>query len=268
MQKMVNEFSLAYTSSGQGAPVVLIHGYPLSRQIWAPQAAALADAAHILAPDLRGHGDSQAVPGPYSMDLFAADIKAFLEALGVAEQIVLGGLSMGGYVAFAFLRKYPHLVKGLILTATRAAADSEQAKAGREQTALLAREKGVQAVVQGMLPKMFAPTTLEGNPGLVMQIKDVMESTSLDGVIGDLAAMKERPDSTPELSGISIPTLIVHGAQDAIVPLAEAQAMQQAIPAATLQVIEGAGHLPNLENPGAYNQALRQFLARLDGKQP
>lgn len=258
----VNGYSLAYTDSGKGTPLVLIHGYPLSRKIWQPQAADLSDTARVLAPDLRGHGDSQAVPGSYSVDLLAADIKAFLEFLKIQEKIVLGGLSMGGYIVFAFLRNYPELVKGLILTATRAAADSPQAKAAREQTATLAQQQGVQAVAQGMLPKMFAPVTLESKPGLVNQLKEIMEHTSLEGVTGDLAAMKDRPDSTPDLGAIQVPTLVIHGAQDAIVPLEEARAMQRAIPGATLQVIENAGHLPNLENEPAYNQAVRKFLAQ------
>ncbi len=264
MQANVNGFSMAYTSAGQGTPLVFIHGYPLSRQIWTAQASGLADTARVLAPDLRGHGDSQSVPGPYSVDLLAADIKAFLETAGVHEKIVLCGLSMGGYVAFAFIRNYPHLVKGLILTATRAAADSAQAKAGREQTAVLARQDGVQAIVKGMLPKMFAPSTLESKPDLVNDLKEIMEHTSLEGVLGDLAAMQQRPDSTPDLSGIQVPTMVVHGAQDAIIPLEEARAMQQAIPNSTLQVIEDAGHLPNMENVTAYNQAVLQFLSQFD----
>ena len=118
MNVQVNGFSMAYTSAGSGLPVVFVHGYPLSRRIWEPQASGLSDAARVLAPDLRGHGESQPVPGPYSMDLLADDLNAFLDVLGSVRPVVLCGHSMGGYVAFAFWRKYAARLAGLILTST------------------------------------------------------------------------------------------------------------------------------------------------------
>ena len=264
MQIQVNKFSMAYSDQGSGTPVVLIHGYPLNRRIWQPQLEALSQQARIITPDLRGHGDSQAVTGPYSMDLLAQDVAALLDQLQITEPVILGGLSMGGYVTFAFYRLFPERVKGLILTATRAAADTPAAREARQQTAENARRQGVAAIAETMLPKLLAPYSLEQHPELVNTVREIMLSTSLEGILGDLAAMTARPDSTPTLPTIQVPTLVVHGAQDILIPLAEAQAMQQAIPNARLEVIAQAGHLPSLETPQAYNQTLSQFLKQFD----
>jgi 3-oxoadipate enol-lactonase len=263
MNIQLPDFTLAYTDAGQGLPLLFVHGYPLNRALWQPQVEGLGDIARILAPDLRGHGDSQTMPGPYSMDLFADDLNAFLDALGITQPIVLCGLSMGGYVAFAFFRKYAVRLAGLILTATRAAADTPQQKAARDQSAETARQQGVQAIVTAMLPRLLSPKTYAQHPDLVAQVKMIMEHTSLEGILGDLAGLKERPDSTPNLSQIRLPTLLLPGADDPIVPLQEAQAMHAGIQGARLEIIPDAGHLPNLENPSAFNRAVRRFLDTL-----
>ncbi len=263
MYLQLPDYTLAYTDLGQGLPLVFIHGYPLNRGLWQPQVDELWDVARVLAPDLRGHGDSQPVPGPYSMDLLAEDVKAFLDSLGINQPVILCGLSMGGYIAFAFFRKYASRMAGLILTATRALADTPQQKAGRDQSAQLAGQMGVEAIVEGMLPKLLSPKTYAQRPELAALARTIMEKTSLAGILGDLAGLKERPDSTPTLGQIHLPTLILHGADDQIIPLQEAQAMQAAIPGARLEVIPDGGHLLNLENPAAFNQAVRSFLKEL-----
>jgi pimeloyl-ACP methyl ester carboxylesterase len=170
---------------------------------------------------------------------------------------------MGGYVAFAFYRKYAHRLQGLILTATRAAADSPQGKALRDQAASTALQEGVATVVDGMLPKLLSPESYESKPELVARLLAIMERTSLEGMLGALMAMKERPDSTPTLDLIQVPALVIHGADDPIVPLEEAQAMAAAIQGAQMEVIPEAGHLPNLENPQAFNHAVREFVTAL-----
>jgi len=256
-------FSMAYSEAGRGLPLLLIHGYPLNRRMWAPQLLGLADIARLLAPDLRGHGESQAVPGPYNMDMFADDLAAFLDALGIRQKIVLCGLSMGGYIAFAFYRKYAARLAGLILTATRAAADTPQARLARDQSAELARQQGVNVIVDAMLPKLVAPATSKNCPELVEQARQMMAASSLEAILGDLVALKERPDSIPTLSEIHLPTLLLPGADDQIIPLQEAQALHAAIHGSVLKVIPDAGHLPNLENPAAFNAAVRIFLNRL-----
>jgi 3-oxoadipate enol-lactonase len=256
-------FSMAYSEAGKGLPLLFVHGYPLNRHMWDPQIQELADVARVLAPDLRGHGESQAVPGPYSVDLFADDLAAFLDALGIRQKVVLCGLSMGGYIVFAFYRKYASRLAGLILTATRAAADTPQARLARDQSAELARQQGVDAIVDAMLPKLLAPATSQSRPELVEQARQIMASTSLESILGDLVALKERPDSTPTLANIRLPTLLLPGAEDQIIPLQEAQAMHAALRGSVLEVIPDAGHLLNLENPAAFNAAVRLFLKSL-----
>lgn len=240
--------------------MLFIHGYPLSRQLWQPQVEGLADVARLLAPDLRGHGDSQATPPPYSMELFADDLNAFLDALGITQPVVLCGLSMGGYVAFAFYRKYARRVTGLILTATRATADSPEMRSARDQAAADARRKGVDSIINSMLPRLVSPRSYQEQPELVERVRTIMRSISLEGMSGDLAGLRDRPDSTPLLGSIHQPTLLLPGMEDQIISFKEADAMRAAIPGARLQIIPEAGHLPNLENPTAFNQAIREFL--------
>jgi len=260
MQLTVNGFSMAYSDAGQGTPLLLVHGFPLNGRLWHPQLDGLSDVARVIAPDLRGHGDSQAVPGPYSMDLFADDLNVLLDALGIQEKIILCGLSMGGYVVFAFYRKYAHRLHGLILTATRAGADTSAGKAGRDKMMVLAREKGVAAISESMLPKLLAPQTYPARPDLVEQVRAITLGVSLEGVLGDLAALKERPDSTSTLAQIDVPTLILHGADDQIIPLSEAEAMRAGIHGSKLVVVPQAGHLLGLENANLFNQAVRHSL--------
>lgn len=263
MQVSINGYTMAYDEAGHGLPLIFVHGFPLNRQLWQPQLDGLSDVARVIAPDLRGHGDSDPAPGPYSVELFADDLNAFLNALGIQEKIVLCGLSMGGYVAFAFYRKYAQRLRGLILTATRAAADSLESRLARDQMAALAQVQGVAGVVESMLPKMLSPATLQNRPEIVARAQAIMLRTSLQAVLGDLAALKERPDSTPTLAQIDVPTLLLPGADDQIVPLSEAEAMRDGIRGARLVVVQGAGHLPGLENAEAFNEAVREYLGGL-----
>ncbi|MFM8322859.1 MAG: alpha/beta fold hydrolase [Chloroflexota bacterium] len=260
----VNGFSMAYTDEGAGQPLLFVHGYPLNRRLWAPQALALSGQYRVLAVDLRGHGESDPVPGPYNMDLLADDLNAFLDALHIDQPVVLCGLSMGGYVAFAFWRRYAARLCGLILTATRAAADSDEARRARDAAIETARTRGVSAIVEGMLPKMLAPLSYEQRPELVQQVRQILLATSLEGVLGDLAALRDRVDSTATLSQINVPVMIVHGREDQIIPLKEAEGMAAQLRRAELQVLSNAGHLPNLENTPVFNQAVRQFVTDLN----
>jgi 3-oxoadipate enol-lactonase len=170
---------------------------------------------------------------------------------------------MGGYVTMAFYRKYPERVAGLVLAATRAGADSGDGKANRESAAAEAQEKGISAIIDAMLPKMMAPQTYEDQPQLVERVRSIMAATTVRGVVGAQLGMKERPDSTPLLSGIRVPTLVVHGADDQIIPPQEAEAMHAAIPGSQLHILPGSGHLLNLEQPDLFNQALGAFLSTI-----
>lgn len=263
MQIELKDFTMSYEDAGDGLPVVFIHGYPLGRWMWAPQIAGLADAARVIAPDLRGHGDSSATAGEYTMDLLADDIHAMLDILAIKKPVVLCGLSMGGYVALAFCRRYPQRVAGLVMAASRASADAPETRANRDKTMALAKEKGLPAIVEQMLPKMMAPQTYQTKPELVERVRLIMEAVSLDGVLGDQAGMKNRPDSLPTLAAFDKPLLIIQGEEDQFAPREVAEAMKNAAPQARMALIPAAGHLPNLEQPELFNQVLREFLKQL-----
>lgn len=257
------DFVMAFQDSCDKPALLLIHGFPLSSQMWDPQVEDLADFVRVVAPDLRGHGQSDSVPGPYSITLLADDCADLLGHLNVATPFVVCGLSMGGYVALEFYRRYPEYVAGLILAATRASADSAEGKAGRDQAAELAKNEGATAVSAGMLPKMLAPQNYKADEELVDFVTEILGTVSLNGVTGALAAMRDRVDSTPMLGDIDVPVLIIHGANDQIIPVSEAEAMHKAIPDSQLVIIPGAGHLPNLEQPDIFNDAVIDFLEEL-----
>jgi 3-oxoadipate enol-lactonase len=259
-----NDFTLAYQDSCSGPTLLLIHGFPLNSSLWESQIEDLSDSARVLAPDLRGYGLSEATPPPYSMEMMADDCMGLLDSLGVQEPVIVCGLSMGGYVAFEFYRRFPKWVAGLILVATRAGADDEAGRAGRDRMIADVRERGVEPVVKAMLPKLLAPDNYERNEQLVSFVREMIESSSPKGMIGALEAMKSRPDSTPTLPEITVPVLVVHGEDDQIIPVAEAEAMCDAISGAELEVLPGAGHLPNLEQVDAFNEAVWDFLLRLE----
>jgi pimeloyl-ACP methyl ester carboxylesterase len=263
MHVQIDGINLAFEDKGAGLPLLFIHGYPLSRRIWDAQLEGLADVARLIAPDLRGHGGSDAVREPYSMDMLADDCYFLLKALGITGPVVLCGLSMGGYVAFAFYRKYPEMVAGLILAATRPGEDSPEGKANREKAADLARKGGPSAIAESMLPKMLSPKSYVDRPELVHRVREIMQATSLDGILGDLMGMKSRPDSTPGLRNIKKLTLILHGNDDQLIPPSEAIAMLGAIPGARLNLLPDAGHLLNMEQPQLFNKAVHEFLMEL-----
>ncbi len=265
MQIRLPDFALAYDDVPAQKPdrrevILLIHGYPLSRAIWKPQLEGLSEAGRVIAPDLRGFGGSQATPGPYGMDLLADDCAALLDGLGIRQPVIVGGLSMGGYVALAFYRKYPGRVGGLILAATRAVADSPEARDGRDKAAALAQKEGSTAIARAMLPKMLSPKTFQTRPELVAQVKSIMESASVTGIVGALQGMRARPDSSALLAKITQPALLLFGEDDQFVPRPEIDAMHAAIRGSQLHILLDAGHLLTLEQPERFNQAVKAFL--------
>lgn len=256
-------FEMAYDEAGSGRTVLLIHGYPLSRRLWRPQLAGLSNAARLIAPDLRGFGESDPPAATNSVEQMADDCAALLDAVGVSEPVVVGGLSMGGYVALAFWRRHAARVAGLILAATRAGADSEAGKQARDQAAATAREQGREAIIEGMLPKLLAPGAYDERPEVVAEARATMAEASVPGILGALRAMRDRPDATGDLGGIDRPVLVIHGTEDGLLPPAEAEAMHSALPHSRLTLVANAGHLVNLEQPDEFNGAVRDFLAGL-----
>lgn len=264
MDNQTDDFTMAYQDSCDQATILFIHGFPFNSSMWEPQLEDLSDVVRVIAPDLRGHGQSDPVPGPYSMELLAGDCVRLLDHLSIGGPVVVCGLSMGGYIALEFYRRYPEYVDALILASTRAGADSDEGKANRDKMAAAAREQGADAVVQAMLPNLLSPQTQENDAELVEVVEEMIRSASVEGIVGALMAMKERPDSIPTLAEIDVPTLIIHGADDKIIPVAEAERMHEAIEGSELVIIDDAGHLPNLEQPDAFNDAIVDFLESLE----
>lgn len=254
---------LPFDDRGQGAVVVLLHGFPLDRSMWSAQLEALSTRYRVIAPDLRGHGRAAADPGVYSMDLMADDLIETLDDLGVRD-VVLGGLSMGGYVALSAILRYPDRFRALILMDSRAGVDEpEAARARRIVAAKVEAEGDVTPVVDGMIPKLFAPSTYTENPALVAATRALMMRAAPGTVASALRGMSERPDRTEDLPGIAFPALVIVGAHDAITPPAEAQAMAAALPDDRLEIIQGAGHLAPMERPAEVNRAILAFLDAL-----
>jgi pimeloyl-ACP methyl ester carboxylesterase len=223
----------------------------------------------VIALDLRGHGESssgatQDDPSQaFTMEMLADDCAAFLDALGIRQPAVIGGLSMGGYVALAFARKYPQRLAGLILAATRAGVDSEEGKANRDKAIALAQQSGSAAIAESMLPKMMSPDTYLTHTGLVKRVHEMMKATPVSTIMSDLMGMKERPNSTPFLTEIRTPTLLLCGAGDQIIPQAEMESMAASIPGAQIFIIPRAGHLLNLEQPEEFNESVLTFLSQI-----
>jgi pimeloyl-ACP methyl ester carboxylesterase len=250
---------------GKGTPVVFIHGYPFDGSIWQAQVDHFSNEAHVIAPDTPGFGQSHDLPGDpkdATVDAYADTLDETLQANG-QNGIVLVGHSMGGYIAFAFARRHADMLKALVLVATRAGADSEAGREGRYKQAAAVEERGAQAVVDAMLPKLFAPGTYEHSPEIVEQIRGVMLNQNRHGIIAALYAMASRPDSTPDLAHISVPTLVINGLEDAIMPTAEADLLNSQIQGSQHAPIEGAGHMLMLEQPDKFNEALGAFLRTL-----
>ena len=263
MKFQIDNGFLEYEIIGRGIPVLFIHGYPLSRKMWLPQLNGLFNQARLISVDLRGHGDSYPFEGPYTMDLLANDCKMLLDELNIKSHLVVCGLSMGGYVTMALYRNYPELFKGMILTSTRPGPDSLEGKNNREAAIENAYQHGSRFIADNMLPKMFSPITLSTKPDLVKTIQHMMANTSVQGIVGVLQGMRDRINSTPMLSQISCPVLIIHGLDDQLIPIKEAEMMEQQIPNSHLSKIINAGHLPNLEQPIEFNAALRDFIQTL-----
>ena len=255
----ISDIQMAYTDTGIGSPVVLIHGYPFNRSLWSEQITALSNSYRVIAPDLRGFGETDPSAGPVTMNRMAQDVAELMDQLQI-PQAVIGGLSMGGYVALAFYKQFPSRVRCLILADTRAQADTEEAKQTRAQQAEKALSQGMAGIADAMLPKLLTPDTVSKRPEIVKRVRDMMLKTKPEGAASALTGMAEREDQTPLLSQISAPTLILVGVEDAITPVADSEKMHRAIPNSRLIVLENAGHVSNLERTERFNDAFLEFL--------
>jgi 3-oxoadipate enol-lactonase len=243
--------------------LVLLHAFPLTSDMWEPQIDSLPDGWRALAPDFRGFGSSEP-DGPStvpSIDDYADDVLAVLDQAGIASACV-AGLSMGGYVALALIRKAPDRVKGLVLADTRAEADSDAARASRDAMLATLAAGGVPAVVDLMLPGLLGVTSRESRPALVRRVRSLGLAQPAGAVRCAIDRLKTRPDATGQLVGIACPTLVIVGEEDQITTPDVARQLHERVAGSQLAVIPRSGHLSNLEQPEAFNDVLYGFLSR------
>jgi 3-oxoadipate enol-lactonase len=258
---LVGDTAIAFDDIGSGLPVVFLHAFPLNRTMWEPQIGALVAECRCIPIDFRGFGDSRAAP-PFSVDRYADDVAAVLDALQI-ERAVVVGISLGGYVAFAMWRRHRERIRGLVLSDTRASADSEEVIARRRALIDTARTKGSTAVANMQIAGLMGKSTRDKRPDIYDAIHRMMAQTGADGIIGGLEAMISRPDSTATLTTIDMPTLIVVGDEDVITPPKEARRIHDGIPGSRIEILHGAGHLSSVERPAAFNTVVSEFLGGL-----
>ncbi len=259
MKAVIDGITVGYTDQGEGTPLVFIHAFPLSKTMWQPQVDTLKEAYRVITIDLGGHGESDIVPWNDSLDGYAKTIIRLLDHLEIVQPVFVG-LSMGGYILFSIYRHYANRVKALVLADTRAQADSEEGRAGRQMMAEVAFKDGASAIADLMLPKLLALSTIEQRPEITEEVRQMVLETSTAGIVVDLVAMASRSDSTDLLSTITCPTLVIVGEDDQATPVAESQYMVDRISGVRFVTISQAGHLSNFEQPIAFNQAIESFL--------
>lgn len=249
--------------AGSGLPVVLLHAFPLSSAMWLEQRNGLGDVCRVITPDLRGFGGSQLGYDEPSLDHMADDVAGLLDKLAV-DRIVLGGLSMGGYVAMAFLRRHGDRVAGLLLADTKASEDAEAARANRHRIADALDESGTtQVLLDDVLPALMGETTVVERPMIQGRVRALVEDAPPAAAAWAQRAMAARPDSFDTLRAVAVPALVVAGEQDTLSSVADAQAMVDALPDARLVVVPRSGHLTAVEVPEAFNAAAREFVTSL-----
>jgi 3-oxoadipate enol-lactonase len=263
MKATINGINMAWDDNGSGPAVCLIHGFPLDRRMWGPQVMALASAGYrVITPDLRGFGESDAPDSPYAMDLFADDLTALLNHLGI-ERAVVGGMSMGGYVLLNLLERYPERVAAACFIVTRSGPDDEAAKERRLNLARDVMKFGPRVITEFFTQILFGEETARERPELVAEVCRWMVESDSRGLAGGLLAMRGRKDYTPLLGSFRLPALIIGADQDKAVLPEHMRVLAAGLPQHKKCIIPEAGHLANLEQPLAFNNCLLDFLANL-----
>jgi len=250
---------MSYRDLGEGDPLVLLHAFPLNGRMFESQMTAFSGGYRVVAPDYPGFGRSPRTPAQPDVRYYAEGVRGLLDRLHL-ERVILGGVSMGGYVAFECMRLIPERVTALILANTRAEPDSAEMRATRNEMAFRVAQEGVGVLVELQMERLLAPDTLQNNEKLVENVRAMIIDNSPDGAVAALGAMRERPDSTPLLGKIDVPTLVVGGEEDGISTPEVMGAMAAKIPGARHVTIPQTGHLSNLEAPEQFNAALKEFL--------
>lgn len=245
--------------------LILIHAFPLSADMWLPQLAKVPQGWRFIAPDIRGFRGAgpafeDAQLAGATMDDYADDVLSLMDHLDL-DRAAIAGLSMGGYVAMALAARAPMRISHLILADTRMTADTPEGRAGREKMKADLERGGPRVVADAMIPKLIGETTKAEQPELADAIRHLIQMNRAEGIAGAIDAMMSRPDRSDVLANVTAPALVICGAEDAITPVADSEAMARAIPGARLEVIGRAGHMSNLEQPSAFNHALQAFLS-------
>src|SRR5271169_2682500 len=264
MRLIANGIGIEYTVQGPrtGLPVILIHGFPFSKEMWKPQVDALHQEFYVVTYDIRGHGASDVGDGQYSIEYFVDDLIALLDHLKISRAIAVG-LSMGGYIALRAIERYPDRFRGLVLCDTKSEADNNEGKIRRMSQIKSIKTEGLKNFAEGFLKNIFYEKTFQKNPGAIDLIKNIIEASNPLAVTGTLLALAARTDTTSILYLIKVPTLILVGKHDTTTPPSAANAMKEKIPNASLHIIQHAGHLSNLENPEEFNKHLLEYLLKL-----
>ncbi len=261
MIALVGDTEIAFDDIGTGLPLVFLHGFPLNRTMWDPQVSALVGECRCIAIDLRGFGESAAAE-PYSMDRYADDVVGVLDTLSI-ERAVIVGHSMGGYIAFALMRRHRARVRALVLANTRATSDTVETIERRREMIDIAEAQGSSAVANMQIAGLMGKTSRERRPDSYDAIHRMMAQAPVAGIVGALEAMIARPDSTAMLGAINVPTLVIGGDEDVIVRPRDVRAMQEAIPSSRIEIFNQAGHLSSVERPAAFNTVLSEFVSSL-----
>ena len=251
-------------TQGAGRPLVFVHGFPLDHSMWDAQTAAFEQLARVIAVDLPGFGASDPIAGRRTMAEFADDVAGVLAALQVAEPVLFCGLSMGGYVGFEFFRRHRARLAALALCDTRAAADAADAAENRRKMAQIVLDRGPGIAAEAMEPRLVCEATRRDRPDVAAALRRVMLSTAPSSIAAAQLGMADRADATDLLAAIDVPCRYIVGDQDAISTAEEMSEMAAATPNAELTVIADSGHMSPMEQPKAFNEALRSFLHSLD----
>jgi pimeloyl-ACP methyl ester carboxylesterase len=261
METQVNGVRIYYEEQGHGLPLVLVHGFPLNRTIWEPILPLIKEGVRVITPDLRGFGRSERIGDVYGMRLLAGDIVGLLDSLRI-DKAAIAGHSMGGYVTLAFAQAYPDRLLGLGMIASQSIADTPEKRAGRYTLAEEVARAGARPAADSMAPK------LTSDPKLQAKLYELMLNTAPDAIAASLKGMAERIDMVGFLPEITVPAAVIHGHQDAIMPIERARETAGGIPRAVLTEIPQAGHMPMMEMPERTAEALNQFLDELVGLHP
>jgi pimeloyl-ACP methyl ester carboxylesterase len=250
-----------YVEKGHGTPLVLMHGFPLDSRVWESQADDLSDRYRVITPDLRGFGHSVS-SSAFTMDSLAEDVHQLLARIG-ALPCILGGLSMGGYVALAFARRFPNDLLALALVDTRAEADAPAGREARNTMIESVKTGGSKVIADQMFPKMMGEQTVKHRQDIAHRLRHIMESQSPTTIAHALAALRDREDHMGNLASIAVPTLILVGKEDAITPPSMSEAMSKLLPHPQLVVLPNSGHMSPMEQPDEVTRAIRRFAETL-----